>query len=537
MPAVARKNYLKDPALIAMGILPGGPEAEPYASQAVRWRAAWIAIIAGFIGIVGLFWHTAAQIVDIWSTSSTFNHGFLIPPICMYLVWIKRKRIAEMLPQPTYWGLAVIFAGGFFWLLGHLASVAMVKQFSLIIMLQGTLLTVFGWKLAALLAFPLFYMYFAVPFGEFLIAPLQDLTALFVVKALRLVDIPVFLDGLFIAIPTGNFEVAEACSGVRFLIATVALGFLFAHLTYKSLWRQVLFIALAAIVPIIANGFRAFGIVLIAYYTNNEFAVGVDHIVYGWIFFAFVTVVLLFLGMTFREDLDDDDLGEVNLSARDAASAGIGVRPVFAALGLSLIVSSLAPVYALYIAGRPVPALAQSIPAPKATGWAFASNQQMRWTPLYPGHDLTVKQRYRSSESIVDLYVAYFASQRGGGELVSVRNVLADGKRWNRASTNITTVEVDGAKIPVVRHRVFGPYERRVVYQWFWIGGQFTANPYLAKLLQARQELFGGQETAAAITISAPYLEVPADADRALVRWLSSAEKLRPILQRAGSPR
>ena len=98
--------------------------------------------------------------------------------------------------------------------MGFVASVALVQQFAFVIVIQGLFLAVLGLKIGRLLLFPLAYMAFAVPFGRFMIPPLQDLTAFFVVKWLRLIDVPVFLDGIFISIPTGNFEVAELAGGV-----------------------------------------------------------------------------------------------------------------------------------------------------------------------------------------------------------------------------------------------------------------------------------------------------------------------------------
>ncbi len=144
------------------------------------------------------------------------------------------------------------------------------------------LLSVVGWRIFRAMLFPMLYLFFMVPTGEFLVPRLQDFTASFVVLGLQLVNIPVFLDGVFIRIPNGLFEVAEACAGLRFLIANVAFGFLFANLMYRGWRKRIIFVALSFIVPIFANGLRAFGIVMIAHLSDNKLAAGVDHIVYGW---------------------------------------------------------------------------------------------------------------------------------------------------------------------------------------------------------------------------------------------------------------
>ena len=176
-----------------------------------------------------------------------------------------------------------------------------MKQLGLVLMMQFSFLAVLGTRMAKAAIFPLFYLSFAVPFGESAIPPLQDLTAQFVVSMLRATGMPVYLEGVFIQIPSGRFHVAEACAGARYLLTSLALGVLMSGLFYRTLWRRVLIIALSIAVPIAANGIRAYGIVMVAHLTDYEVAVGVDHLLYGMVFLGFVTLCLLALGMTFRE--------------------------------------------------------------------------------------------------------------------------------------------------------------------------------------------------------------------------------------------
>jgi exosortase len=108
------------------------------------------------------------------------------------------------------------------------------------------------------------------------------------------------------SLPTGEFEVAAACSGIRYLIASITFGCLYAYLTLRSGWRRALFVALAAVIPILANGLRAYGIVMLAHLSDMRWAVGVDHIIYGWLFFAVVISVLMLLGRLLRESDNAD---------------------------------------------------------------------------------------------------------------------------------------------------------------------------------------------------------------------------------------
>jgi exosortase/archaeosortase family protein len=145
-------------------------------------------------------------------------------------------------------------------------------------------------------------LYFLVPFGAFLTPKLQDITTVFVAHGLPLLHIPAYITGYTIEIPEGTFLIAEACAGLRFLIAAVAFGCLYALLMYRTALRRTVFIAVSIVVPVIANGFRALGIVALGHYLGSAEAVEADHVLYGWIFFSIVILMLIALGLPFRQD-------------------------------------------------------------------------------------------------------------------------------------------------------------------------------------------------------------------------------------------
>src|SRR5215218_3359752 len=119
---------------------------------------------------------------------------------------------------------------------------------------------------------------------------MQDITAAFVGHGLALLRVPAYVDGYTIEIPEGTFYVAEACAGLRFLIASIAFGVLYALLMYRSPVRRGVFILVSIVVPVIANGFRALGIVVLGHVLGSAEAAAADHVLYGWIFFSLVVV-------------------------------------------------------------------------------------------------------------------------------------------------------------------------------------------------------------------------------------------------------
>jgi exosortase/archaeosortase family protein len=163
-------------------------------------------------------------------------------------------------------------------------------------------LAVLGWRVALAMAAPLIYLVFLVPFGAFTVPALQTITARMVDWLLDLTSIPHYVDALLIDIPAGAFYVAEACAGLRFIIATLAFGALYAFVMFRSPWRRVTVMVLALVVPIIANGLRAFLLVLLGHWYGSAAAVEADHVIYGWGFFSFVLVLLILAGLPFREE-------------------------------------------------------------------------------------------------------------------------------------------------------------------------------------------------------------------------------------------
>jgi exosortase A len=184
-------------------------------------------------------------------------------------------------------------------------------------MLQGATVALLGPRVAAGLLFPLGYMLFLVPFGDEIIPMLQAITARLAVALTHLSGVPAALDGVFNDTPGGLFEVAEACSGVKFLVAMVALGTLVAHLCFARWKRRAALMLAAVLVPVLANGVRAWGTIYIAQSQGIAFAAGFDHIVYGWIFFALVMAAVLGAAWRFFDRSPDDRLVDPEAIAAD----------------------------------------------------------------------------------------------------------------------------------------------------------------------------------------------------------------------------
>ena len=259
----------------------------------VVWRGPLIRLGLAWLALIALGWAEWAEMARQWWDASTYNHILLVPPI---LFWLVRQRSSELMRlTPSAWwpGLVAMVPALLVWRIGAALEVNLVSQVGTVATLQVAVIILLGPRVTWALLFPLGYMLLLVPFGDELIPALQGVTASLAVWLTHISGVPAVIDGIFIDTPVGLFEVAEACSGVKFLVAMVALGALVAHLCFASPKRRLLFMVAAVIVPVLANGVRAWGTIYIAQSQGMEFAAGFDHIVYGWIFFALVMAAVI----------------------------------------------------------------------------------------------------------------------------------------------------------------------------------------------------------------------------------------------------
>ena len=267
-----------------------------------HWRGAAVGLAVGLVFLGLLFHQEVVAAVQTWIDSTAYNHCFLIIPIAAYLAWDRRDTLRALAPTPLPWIALAALPLAVVWLAAERLGIMEGRQLVAMTVAETLFLGVLGWRLWWAAAGPLLYLYFLVPFGEFLTPRLQDITTGFVQHGLDLLHVPAYIDGYVIEIPQGTFYVAAACAGLRFLIASIAFGCLYALLMYRSPVRRAVFIFASIVVPVIANGLRALGIVWLGYLLGSAQAAAADHVLYGWIFFSLVILLLIVLGLPFRED-------------------------------------------------------------------------------------------------------------------------------------------------------------------------------------------------------------------------------------------
>ena len=468
--------------------------------------------------IVLLYHATFWGMLEVWSRSQTFAHGFLIVPISLWLAWRQRARLAALPARPSMAGVLLLFVLGVVWLLADLAYVQVAEQYAATAMLPASVLAILGWPALRLLAFPLSYLFLAVPFGEVFLPPLIDFTAGFTVGALHLSGVPVFRDGNYFSLPSGNWSVVEACSGLRYVIASLALGALFAHLHFRSTRRRLAVMACALLVPILANGVRAWLIVMLGHHSDMRLAVGVDHLVYGWLFFGLVMLLLLLLASRWR-----DRVPALTLATNQAMPPPGALRAAVKAAAACIVIAAAWPALAWRSEEAPPPERQTTQLALQAPpGWRLAHASAPDWSATLAGAPLRLHATYQQGPSEVSLQLAWYAHQARHAELLT-HQVTPFGARWLPLGQQTRRLRLPGRTLQVRETVLAHGGERVLVWRSYQQGGVLTASPALVKLLLARGKLLGMRQDGADIMVSSAYDELAPPPRARLQAFLQAA--------------
>lgn len=505
-------------------------------ADALAWpRAATLRSLAPALLLMAaallIFRDTAVAMVTIWERSGTFAHAFLVPPIVLWMVWRRREALAAMQARPALGMLLPLAGAALLWLLADLAGVNAAAQFALVAMLVLSVPLVYGVPVARALLFPLVFSFFAVPVGEFMVPSMMEWTANFTVAALQATGVPVLREGLQFVIPSGNWSVVEACSGVRYLIASFMVGTLFAYLNFRSTRRRVLFMAVSLLVPIVANWLRAYLIVMLGHLSGNEMAAGADHLVYGWGFFGLVIGVMFLAGSRWTEPEESLPVAaprpEPGLAAADSAAPAWRA----AAVGVLVLVATQAVSWQINRPHEgPPPALA--LPGATAPGWAVAAQPASAWKPNFAHASVDASRSYSRGAETVGVWVAYYRDQNYERKLVTSGNSLAElsaNAAWAQVASGGTQIALPQGPLALRTATLRGSSspgvaaaERLRVWQVYWVGGTLHTSDARAKLQLAFNRLLGRGDDSAALFYYTAEGGSPQAADATLARFVGA---------------
>ncbi|MEP6959028.1 MAG: exosortase A [Nitrospirota bacterium] len=265
------------------------------------WRLTGLVIGITSLCVVGLFWETVRSMIDVWASSRTFAHGFLVLPATGFLIWCYRHKWAQLEPAPSPWGVAALVLLGGGWFVGYVTEMIWLQQAAVVAMLPGLIWAILGKEIVKTLAWPLGFLVFMLPVGTSIEPALQDFTAWFIQVGLQVTHIPyLYEEDYRIVISSGTWKVDVDCAGLRYLLPGLASGYAFATLIYRQPARRLVFLALCAVVLMVANGIRAYSVIV-----GDHFGIadGTDHRVFSYTIYGATLPLLFWLGLRWGENM------------------------------------------------------------------------------------------------------------------------------------------------------------------------------------------------------------------------------------------
>jgi exosortase D (VPLPA-CTERM-specific) len=500
----------------------------------------WLLGAVAAVCLAAVFSSGLILMVEWWIARDEYSYGWFVPPIAAFLVWQRRDALRALSFTGSWSAVALVAVALAIGVLGELSALYTLIQYAFLLALLGTVLAFTGWRAFRLLAVPLLTLVLMIPLPNFIYFPLsqqlQLLSSELGVWFIRLCGISVYLEGNVIDLGDYKLQVAEACSGLRYLFPLMTLGFIVALFYRAPMWKRALVFASAGVITVLMNSLRIGAIgVLVSHFGTGQ-AEGFLHWFEGWVIFM-ACVALLLLEIWLLERLSSQprrlrDALAIELPARAPHAEARSPRPIPASAWAAAALLAAAVVPALLIPERveAAPARPEFAEFPLHLGdW---SGQHERLADEYIAElkfsDYLLADYQRSGTDIVNLYVAYYASQRKGESAHSPKGCLPGGG-WvieQFGQRDISGAGPGGQPLMVNRALIARGSDRQLVYYWFQQRGRVMTNEYLVKWFLFWDSLTRDRSDGALVRVITPLgAKAGTDgADRVLQEFARAAE-------------
>jgi exosortase D (VPLPA-CTERM-specific) len=453
-----------------------------------------LAAVAVFAMSLWLFWDGLSLMWGSWLDAPEYSHALLIPPIALFLIWQQKDRL-ERLPLTGSWlGVVVVLIGGGLLLLGQLGTVYVLVEYAYVVTLFGLVLSFTGKAAFRWLSVPLFILFFMVPLPQFVFAnlstKLQLLSSQLGVFVIRLFDISVFVEGNVIDLGGYKLQVAEACSGLRYLFPLMTLGFLMAYFYKGALWKRVVLFLSSIPITVLMNSFRVGIIGITVDRWGIDMAEGFLHEFQGWMIFMVCAALMLgeivLLNRIGREAGTWRQLFGVEFPAPTPSGAHIQKRSMPASFVAAILVLAVFIGTTMFIP-RPAevyPLRAAFSEFPMQLGdWRGKSESlEAIYSDTLQLDDYLLANYVNSSGQGANLYISWYNSQRKGEAVHSPRSCLPGGG-WQMRDFGQRDLPAapGGRPLRVNRTLIELGNDRQLVYYWFRQRGRILTNEFAVK--------------------------------------------------------
>jgi exosortase A len=236
------------------------------------------------------------QLVATWYSNDDYTHGFLVVPLSLFIVWLKRHEISETAIDPSWWGMVFGVLTLLIYLFAYLAEIKTLASISIILLIVSAVVFLFGFQVLGRIAFPILILLFMIPIPSQIYSTLTGPLQLFVSKTSTFVSelagVPIYSAGNVIYLPEMTFQLVQACSGLRSLISLSALCAVFGYLTLQSNALRLTLIIACMPVAVVVNIFRVVILIFASYYLRLDLAFGAAHTILGTVVFLLALSLL-----------------------------------------------------------------------------------------------------------------------------------------------------------------------------------------------------------------------------------------------------
>jgi len=505
----------------------------------------WITFLVACAALAIAFAQSLRGLVDIWFESEEFNYGPILPLICGFLVWQQRDVIERSAFTGSWSGVASLVVAASIALLGQMATVPVLSHLGIVVALSGLTLATCGWAVFRKLIGAFAILLLAIPLPAFLMNTLslemQLLSSKIGVAIVRLFGISVFLEGNVIDLGVYKLEVAEACSGLRYLFPLMTFGFLMAYLFKVKMWKRAVLFLSSIPIAILMNSVRIGVIGVMVDRWGTAMAEGFLHDFQGWaVFMVSVGVMLVEMIVLSRIGSDRRPWREVfglefpSPRARNAPRMERTMhRPLIAAAAFVIVVA-----VASLLTPKRVEAIPNRTPLllfPSHVGSWVGQRSAIEsvYLDALKLDDYVMADYRRPTQSPVNFYVAWYNSQRSGQSAHSPRSCLPGGG-WHIDSLTqvpIATVVLNGKSLSVNRVLISQGEHRQLTYYWFQQRGRAITSEYMVKWYLFWDALTRNRTDGALVRLIvplAPNANVE-DADATLVEFLQGVATDLPL--------
>lgn len=476
----------------------------------------WVLMgVAAALILVG-FWEPIQRLIQNWLTRPEYSHGLVIPLASAYLIWQRRGLLQATEFTGSWVGFLLAMCGLMVWLAGELSTIFAVTQFALIVVIAGTTLALTGFRGYRHLLVPIFLLLLAIPLPRFIYnnfsSELQLLSSQIGVGLLRLSGVSVYLEGNVIDLGHFQMQVVEACDGLRYLFPMMTLGMIVAYFFRGPVWQKALILLVTIPVTIVMNSARIATIGLFAERGNTALAEGLLHDVQGWAMFMLSASLLMLLiyamwklrrdrapwsqAFAFAEPKKERDQSVVKLQRRTPFAFAATVVILIAGAGAALAIPNrmeatpsrefcvLFPMDVSSYSGTRQPLESHFLDALKVDDYVLAN--------------------YRSnSASVINLFVAYYGSQRKGESVHSPRSCLPGGG-WKIETIGRHLIDGADGDRAVNRALIKMGNRRQLVYYWFKQRDRWLTNELSVKWYIFRDALLRNRSDGALVRLVTP---------------------------------